>query len=51
LEFTPSTVIDDELIRQFIESAPMWRLKALQFTEDKSAEQQLNSEEDDQKQL
>ncbi|MFU1607903.1 hypothetical protein ACM25O_16245 [Sulfitobacter pontiacus] len=45
-----ATEIDDELIRRFVESAPMWQLKALQYPEDKSAEQQLNSDDEDQNQ-
>ncbi len=45
-----ATEINDELIRRFVESAPMWRLKALQHPDDKTAEQQLNSKDDDQKQ-
>lgn len=41
-----ATEIDDELIRRFVDAAPVWRLKALQSTEDKSAEQQLSSQDD-----
>ena len=33
-----ATEIDDELVRRFVESAPLWRLEALQSTGDKDAE-------------
>tara|TARA_R110002049_G_scaffold308898_1_gene514750 strand:- start:38 stop:319 length:282 start_codon:yes stop_codon:yes gene_type:complete len=33
-----ATEIDDELVRRFVESAPLWRLEALQSSGDKGAE-------------
>ena len=34
-----ATEIDDEHIRQFVESAPLWRLRALQRTEGEGAKE------------
>jgi len=34
-----TTEIDDEHIRQFVESAPLWRLRALQRTESEGAKE------------